>query len=448
MNWLTRLILTSGKDLPVSWDEWIIKASNGNGFIREAAIHALAQSGHGPALPALLGRLNDWVPEVRRAALAAIDAFLVEEHAATWAASLGQVVALARMGRADHSRILERIAGFVSQPSVMAQVKARYAQISREGRRHLHRLEFDTAQGDARFEALHFALASTDIVIALMAASQIHTICDPSRRLELAGLACVGQFAPVRAAGLREAMKLGGSIAAPLVEARCLDPNALVRSIALKSLAAGGDAVLARARESFRSDPAAGRRAVAFDVICVLDPGCRESLATQACGDPAAVVRRAAFARLLALIQHADRDPLIHRMLADESTLVRELAVGKIRRGDSPPPLEWLSTQLARRPASLNSLLRVSAHLQPWTRLEFLLRTMAEAGPDEPSAGRLHAELQQWDQDMCRCFMNPGAVTADSVRRLWTASRDRVETRLRQRIAYQLQSFGVIAKPA
>ncbi len=448
MNWLTRLLWTSGQKPPASWDEWIIKASDRNGFIREAAIHALAQSGHGPALRALLGRLNDWVPEVRRAALAAVNAFLVEEHAATWAASLGQVAALLRAGRADHSQVLERIAGFIVQPSVMAQVKARYPDISRDGRRYLHRLEFVAAQGDDRFEALQFALQSADIVIALMAAAEIHTIADASQKFELAGLACAGQFAPLRAAGLRKALKLGGRIASPLVEALCLDPNALVRSIALTSVAERGDAVRARAREIFRSDPAGRRRAVAFDVMCVLDPECRESLAAKACSDPAAVVRRTAFARSLAMIKDADRDPLIQRMLQDESALVRELAVGKIRRGASPPPFEWLRTQLDRRPASLNSLLRVSVHLQPWSRLEFLLRALVEAGLDDPSADRLQAELQAWDQDMFNCFMNPDAVAANAVRRLWAVSRDRVETKPRQRIAHQLQAFGVIEKLA
>ena len=45
-----------------------------SGYEREAAVRALAKRGNVAALPALLERANDWVPQVRAAAAEAIDA--------------------------------------------------------------------------------------------------------------------------------------------------------------------------------------------------------------------------------------------------------------------------------------------------------------------------------------------------------------------------------------
>jgi len=420
MNWLTRFlggverrspeppavspIWTGGRKPPTSWDEWIVATTDRSGFVREAAVNALARSGHGPALRALLGRLNDWVPEVRRAALEAVAAFLVEEHASSWSSALAQVATLARGGRADHSQILGRIAGFLVKPRVLAAVKAGDTEMSREGRRYLLRLEFEASDAEGRFDLLRSALQSPDVVVASIAASEIHTVAEPSRRLDLAKLACVSGFAPLRAAGLREAATLGERLPAALLEDLCLDSNAFVRSLALKSMTVGRERLLERTRQRFMSGATGRHRAVAFDVMCNLAPESAEPVASAACSDPAAAVRRAAFARLLASTAGLARDGLIQRILEDASAVVREVAIGQIKRGDSPPPLEWLKALLTRRPASLNSLVRAAIHLPPWTRLEFLLGALLEIQLDARSADCLQFDLLAWDRDIRRCI--------------------------------------------
>ena len=441
-----RPIWTGGRKPPASWDEWIVATTDRSGFVREAAVNALGQSGHGPALPALLGRLNDWVPEVRSAALGAVTAFLVEEHASSWSSALAQVATLARGGRADHSQILGLVAGFLVEPRVLAAVKAGDTEMSREGRRYLLRLEFEAADAEGRFELLRSALQSTDVVVASIAATKIHSVAESSRRLELAKLACVSGFAPIRAAGLREATSLGEQLPAALLEDLCLDSNSFVRSLALKSMTVGREGLLERARQRFLSGASGRHRAVAFDVMCTLAPESAEPVARAACSDPAAAVRRAAFARLLAATAGLARDGLIQRILEDASAVVREVAIGQIRRGDAPPQLEWLKALLARRPASLNSLVQASIHLPPWTRLEFLLGALLEVRLDAQSAGRLQVDLQAWNYDIRRCFLTPSTSTADSLRRLWMSARDRVETTLRLSISDQLTAFGVLEK--
>jgi hypothetical protein len=58
-----------------------VEAGSHSGFDREEAVQQLGRMGDGLALPVLLERANDWVPQVRVAAHAAIDAFLRDDAA-------------------------------------------------------------------------------------------------------------------------------------------------------------------------------------------------------------------------------------------------------------------------------------------------------------------------------------------------------------------------------
>jgi HEAT repeat protein len=88
MSWLSKLLWSGEQRPPTSWAEWMTEARSHSGYVREAAVQALALSGHGDALPVLLERANDWVPEVRRAAYAAVEGFLDEEHIGAWGRAL------------------------------------------------------------------------------------------------------------------------------------------------------------------------------------------------------------------------------------------------------------------------------------------------------------------------------------------------------------------------
>jgi len=73
-----------------------------SGFVREAAVRALADVWSGDELRFLLIRRNDWVEPVRRAATAALDARVGAWNAALFLPELALVERLAECGRDDH----------------------------------------------------------------------------------------------------------------------------------------------------------------------------------------------------------------------------------------------------------------------------------------------------------------------------------------------------------
>lgn len=100
-----------------SFDELIEVSRGSNGFGRETAIRRLMRSGNPAALPCLLERLNDWVPQVRRVASQAVEALLCDEHASAWINGLPMVLRLREQKRSDHSAILARAMDLVLRPT-------------------------------------------------------------------------------------------------------------------------------------------------------------------------------------------------------------------------------------------------------------------------------------------------------------------------------------------
>ena len=84
----------------------LIEALNAhNGYFREAALARCAVWLHADLLPALLLRLNDWVPQVRTQAQATLAQYLAQHDpaiAGKLVTLLPQVAALGQRHRADH----------------------------------------------------------------------------------------------------------------------------------------------------------------------------------------------------------------------------------------------------------------------------------------------------------------------------------------------------------
>jgi hypothetical protein len=73
-----------------------------SGFVREQAVRILAANEEAFVLPFLLLRLNDWVPQVRLAAMAAVQDRLTLAQAGAWVRALGVVHRVSGGQRADH----------------------------------------------------------------------------------------------------------------------------------------------------------------------------------------------------------------------------------------------------------------------------------------------------------------------------------------------------------
>lgn len=425
-----------------AWMEWLDSPS---GFERQEAVEMLGRLRHAVALPALLARLNDWVPQVRAAAREAVRGLMEESVIDAWRLSLDSVVALGRARRVSHAELLEEIGEFLCRPACLGPLRAAGPPSSLVVSRYVSALEWRAAQTVAdRTRLLESALSGNDIVLAREALDRMPAMPDDARQ-RLAEVACGSRFSPVRAKGLRALLE-GEDRQAGLRFVRRMseDPHPSVRMIAWAEAQrwGEGDAVLAHARATFvREDVPGSRRAAALRFICMADP----DGAVESCGEAtlaaSAAVRRVALEVLLNRLSGQEQERWLLAALADEAAQVQRLAVQAVQRGALPPDPAHV-VEIAMRHASAAALARAFAVLRRyslWLRLHCLLATMAADLPADGVQVRV-AALELWERDAASCFTMPSRSEGERLREDWRRHGPALPASLQTRMAWAIES--------
>lgn len=115
---------------------WAIYSFHPNGHIREAAVRFLsAESSITLALPFLLLRLNDWVAQVREAALIGVRFLMAPQMLTRWTPLLSLIQVLRARTRIDHSELFDQLIQLylapASEPVLLAAMTSDDHRIAR-----------------------------------------------------------------------------------------------------------------------------------------------------------------------------------------------------------------------------------------------------------------------------------------------------------------------------
>jgi HEAT repeat protein len=304
--------------LPDGWAALGIASLHASGYVREAAVRALAWHDEGDELPFLLLRLNDWVQQVRDAALAAVRARRTIHYAVAWIRALPLVDALRAQRRADHRSLVADVETLLRSPDARPALLRGLAANNVTTRRACFRLALEFNDDDL----LKRALSDADVVVRCNAAARVQAVSAGERRQSLVDRIVADRSATVR----RYAVQLLALEPEPWrhtrLEALGCDPSASIRAAARPLLAIDwaeryrlllGDRVRQRAAiaglgecgldedvlllEPFLLHALAKTRSAALSATAALD---RESVApfVDALADPSKRVSRSA-ARIL-----------------------------------------------------------------------------------------------------------------------------------------------------
>ena len=379
-----------------------------NGYVREAALVRVRGLLLGATLPAVVIRLNDWVPQVRAVAQAAFRAFIEADRFDDIVAALPDIYALKKRGRADHAATVEEVEYWVSAHAK----RVKLVRLIAKAPPALARCCFDIAwkyKLQDNVPLLRLGLRSRDIVTAKRACQSVAALPEQPRRefIDILLRAKNGWF---RLAGLR---LLGDAEASAQARHCLLDNYSRLREWCEKRLALPPEELWKLRRAAISTDAPSAQALVAIRLCGGAKDAAAKPLIIPFLKHAKPDCRGAALLAL-ARISPAEYEFAVKAALTDPAAAVGRAAVQAARdAGYALSPQEWEDT--LRRAATApvcRRLLSLARSRGKWDHLGLALALVAQAKFPDMAA----PELAAW-----RLLFNRSAVTASPQQRAWIA---------------------------
>jgi hypothetical protein len=215
-------------------DELLKLADSWNGFEREKAVKQLGTIGNSSALPMLIKRANDWVPQVRAAAYSAIEGLLVEENALIFINKLPIIYHLENCYRNDHENLIQTVESFLLRTENQTKVVDGCIHSNPFVARRCLRLIIDH-QLLKPYQIVVLCIKSLDIVVRSSAANLCKLLTDDELK-EFIEFGLKDPFMPVRREMLLLYLSRFSDRSISLLEMFAFDRHASVREIAVNQL--------------------------------------------------------------------------------------------------------------------------------------------------------------------------------------------------------------------
>lgn len=428
-------------------EDLLAMSSHANGFKRENAVRRLGMLGNPIAIPYLIVRVNDWVPQVRAAARDALSRLLRVGNGEAFVAALPAIVHLQTCTREDHTELMRAVQDFlVREENVHHLVAALHNPDSKVARLATQLL---VEQGRMPATVLvETGLAHKDVVVRSIVINLLAGLDGTAFTAAVAN-ALRDPFMPVR----REAFQqlLARDIGAGLRVARemLFDRSASIREIAVRRLLDAGEPVERIYTSALTED--GGRVAV---ITCVLwgwafmNSQSRSMQAQQLLYSPFASVRRAALQAIAKLLGR-DAGSCVEAALADASPAVSKEAARLLTRADHRPGAALL-VSIARQsglPHVAVSCCRVARHGTKWDWLKFILNAY---GAVDTTVDRetFSEEIEAWERRFNCCNAQPDR---DSIMEIVTSLRAceaKLSTKQLRLLTFTLKAYGDPLSPS
>lgn len=436
-------------------EAWLPMLDARSGHSRQEAVEALGELRAPTALPGLLARVNDWVPQVRRAAGIAVRRFLADDRLAAWPAALPALADVLRGQRADHGPLLATIADFLLAPGRIEQLSDARTRLPPVVGRWLDTAEWRISPQAERAALLSARLRGADIVAARWALERVEDLPGGLARSALWLTACDSPAGPVRSHALRRLCDTTPELGAATARRLALDARGGVREVALAFLRRSDGTepvrVVAESQlqaQALASAPHSGVPAFAFlasvDPTSTTDRAERLLAMTDGVG-PKAPLRAAALEHLIRASDDERQQHWLRRALGDASPRIHRIASEAVGRGvpGLPPAELWPLVMPHGSVAALRRGLRMSRSWGLWTQFGELLELARGPLPDGGVDALLQA-LERWEVGTRLGVSAPGGPQAGRLRDQWRVSSPALPPALRARLSFALTTCGLL----
>jgi len=364
-----------------------------DGHVREAALKR-ANALRAPALlPAVVERLNDWVPQVRARAQALVLDWLPALDPDAALRLLGAVQYLRDARRSDHASWLGEVERLVVACVGAGRIVEGVANPDIAVARTCFRLLEEHSLADPATRVRVGLAHGTDIVLVRKAAEAL-VLLDGDERAALGRLALRSHFGIVRAIALRRLLADEVDGCEGLAIDMLADPHGWVRLVASTFLERHGidSAALYAARLTAPGSSNTVLRACLMG-LAETGKGAHLDVIRRMTAHPSARVRANAFAAWLHLSPE-DKDDIARRVLADGARRVRMLVMSMHRKHGAFVPVDD-ALALLREHGDVELMLRYAEH-ERWRWLQLILELEPASHADTVFRAHLREQLIGW----------------------------------------------------
>lgn len=416
-----------------------VSSMHPNGFVREEAVRRLALRSDGSEVPYLLLRLNDWVSQVRQAALEAVGRKIAAGYAQHFTEALFLVVRLERTSRGDHLPILSRIYDLLASPAarepMLAELRSGSGYARRASFRILTRPPSDDIEG-----VLLAAAKATDSVIRLWATRSLAAALGRDQLRAVLSEMFVDPSAPVRREALRAWATVFAKEADDVLERALLDRSASVRAFARFQLANRGQDWL---RRFYRDAIERGRPSELHAAIAGLaETGNPEDavVVESFLEHPTTTIRRTAVRYLIRLGGHEFIDRVFARVTDSSrgvSNQSRQAVQPYVARIGGPRLWQCYSGDCSLH--ARENALRLLFALPKWEAVGYLLQATLD---DEASlSARAREYVVRWDAGYNRTQAAPTDAQLSTARAALTQAKERLPSATIESLSFSIRTF-------
>jgi len=383
-----------------------IFACHADGYTRESALRALDDCNTGEELPFLLLRANDWVENVRTAAVNLLHKRIRAEYVPHFLRFLPLVLRLRRAGRLNHPATSERIQELFALPSACSQLEEGLVSKDAMIRRFCYGVALRTDDGNRLLGITRRALSDSDLQISLNAVKALSLAPASTDLRELIEQTLRSATPQLRLSALRLATEKYPEFADAECRRALLDRNSGVRQQAqFYLLKTGGLNVC---------DYYAGMLRTATPrtlpkVIAGIGEVCAKpqiSLLEPHLSSPRSEVRLRAYRAIAQLDRNHPVDSFLKGLGDDSMRVVRAAAVFLRKRANSVggERIWGIHAKLTRARQRMWTLFLV-AGLTKWDSCYFLMRGLNDIDVEVSTLARKY--LERWVARYNKSFVRP-----------------------------------------
>jgi HEAT repeat protein len=413
-NLLNRLLKSFHKQEGL--DDFLLMAEHWDGFKRENAVRRLGMLGNPLAIPKLIVRVNDWVPQVREAARNALLKLMTPENAKAFAESLPDLFHLKACGRDNHTRFIADVLEYLLKDENSKSIREVAFSLEPKVARIAARLCFDHSLLE-RDELVTKCLSHPDILVRNIAAGYLREISGETLDV-LLKLTIKDPFMPIRREAFQIYLKNSPEQGDVVANTFLFDKHISIREIAITHLLRKGVDVKSIYYFEVTSDSQSISHKK-FAILGLAYLGAKEEIPSilQHLDNKSPGVRKAAIQALEKLMGDESKSLLVAALDDSSSSVAKEASrlIAKLKLKFGSHEIEDV-INIQGNPHTLALAIGAMKKSNKWERLIFLLRVLGIITDDNSLINdMIQSELEKWDSDFNRSSSQPSELQVQMI---------------------------------